>query len=257
MGHGYYKIEGKPLCVCAHGTVGLQHATMAMYNAWCDRVPVYVVVGNVRDAQMRRPGIEWNHTAQDVGVIARDYVKWDDYPASLQHFAESAVRAYKFALTPPTLPVLLVADAELQEDPIPEQAKLRDPEAAAGGLPAGRFGRGRRDRAAAGECRKPGPHRRPLCPHRERRQASGGTGRGAAVPRSSTPAAGSTARPGTAQPKRTRALPCRTGRRHARPGDERFLGLAQLLPRQRAPHARGRSSRPAPRPSASAPAIST
>ena len=127
MGHGYYKIEGKPLGVLAHGTVGLQHATMAMYNAWCDRVPVYVVVGNVRDVQMRRPGVEWNHTAQDVGVLVRDYVKWDDYPASLQHFAESSVRAYKFAMTPPTLPVLLVADSELQEDPIPEDAKLRIP----------------------------------------------------------------------------------------------------------------------------------
>jgi len=127
MGHGYYKIEGKPLCVFAHGTVGLQHATMAMYNAWCDRVPVYVVVGNVRDVQMRRPGIEWNHTAQDVGIIARDYVKFDDYPASLQHFAESSVRAYKFAMTPPTAPVLLVADAELQEDEIPDDAKLRIP----------------------------------------------------------------------------------------------------------------------------------
>jgi acetolactate synthase-1/2/3 large subunit len=127
MGHGYFKVEGKPLGVLAHGTVGLQHATMALYNAWCDRVPVYVVVGNVRDVQMRRPGIEWNHTAQDVGVIARDYVKWDDYPASLQHFAESSVRAYKFAMTPPTLPVLLVADAELQEEPVPEDAKLRIP----------------------------------------------------------------------------------------------------------------------------------
>jgi acetolactate synthase I/II/III large subunit len=127
MGHGYYKVEGKPLGVLAHGTVGLQHATMAMYNAWCDRVPVYVVVGNVRDVQMRRPGVEWNHTAQDVGVLVRDYVKWDDYPASLQHFAESSVRAYKFAMTPPTLPVLLVADSELQENPIPEDEKLRIP----------------------------------------------------------------------------------------------------------------------------------
>jgi acetolactate synthase I/II/III large subunit len=127
MGHGYFKIEGKPLAVLAHGTVGLQHATMALYNAWCDRVPVYVVVGNVRDVQMRRPGIEWNHTAQDVGILVRDYVKWDDYPASLQHFAESAVRAYKFAMTPPTLPVLLVADSELQEDPAPEDLKLRIP----------------------------------------------------------------------------------------------------------------------------------
>jgi acetolactate synthase-1/2/3 large subunit len=127
MGHGYFKIEGKPLGMLAHGTVGLQHATMALYNAWCDRVPVYMIVGNVRDVQMRRPGVEWNHTAQDVGVIVRDYVKWDDYPASLQHFAESAVRAYKFAMTPPTLPVLLVADAELQEDPVPEDLKLRIP----------------------------------------------------------------------------------------------------------------------------------
>jgi acetolactate synthase-1/2/3 large subunit len=127
MGHGYFKIEGKPLGVLAHGTVGLQHATMALYNAWCDRVPVYVVVGNIRDVQMRRPGVEWNHTAQDVGVIVRDYVKWDDYPASLPHFAESSVRAYKFAMTPPTLPVLIVADAALQEDPVPEDAKLRIP----------------------------------------------------------------------------------------------------------------------------------
>ncbi len=127
MGHGYYKIEGKPLCVFAHGTVGLQHATMALYNAWCDRVPVYMVVGNVRDVQMRRPGVEWNHTAQDVGVIVRDYVKFDDFPATLQHFAESSVRAYKFAMTPPTAPVLIVADAELQEDSVPEDAKLRIP----------------------------------------------------------------------------------------------------------------------------------
>jgi acetolactate synthase I/II/III large subunit len=127
MGHGYFKIEGKPIGVLAHGTVGLQHATMALYNAWCDRVPVYMVVGNVRDVQMRRPGVEWNHTAQDVGILVRDYVKWDDYPASLPHFAESSVRAYKFAMTPPTLPVLLVADAELQEDPVPEDLKLRIP----------------------------------------------------------------------------------------------------------------------------------
>jgi len=140
MGHGYYKIEGKPLCVFAHGTVGLQHATMALYNAWCDRVPVYVVVGNVRDVQMRRPGIEWNHTAQDVGILARDYVKFDDYPGSLQHFAESAVRAYKFAMTPPTAPVLLVADSSLQEDPIPEHEKLRIPKLPHVALPEGDSG---------------------------------------------------------------------------------------------------------------------
>ena len=127
MGHGYYKIEGKPLLVFAHGTVGLHHATMAMYNAWCDRVPVYVVIGNIMDVQLRRPGIEWNHSAQDPAVVVRDFTKWDDNPASLQHFAESSVRAYKIAMTPPTAPVLLVADGALQEDPIPEGMNLRIP----------------------------------------------------------------------------------------------------------------------------------
>jgi len=34
MAHGYFKIEGKPMAVLAHGTVGLQHASMAIYNAW-------------------------------------------------------------------------------------------------------------------------------------------------------------------------------------------------------------------------------
>jgi acetolactate synthase-1/2/3 large subunit len=127
MGHGYFKIEGKPLCAFAHGAVGLQHATMALYNAWCDRVPVYMVIGNVLDATMRRPGVEWNHTVQDAAAIVRDYVKWDDYPASLQHFAESSVRAYKIMMTPPTGSVVIVADATMQEDPIPEHAKLRIP----------------------------------------------------------------------------------------------------------------------------------
>ena len=140
MGHGYYKIEGKPLCVFAHGTVGLHHATMALYNAWCDRVPVYVVIGNIMDVQLRRPGIEWNHSAQDPAAVVRDFVKWDDNPASLQHFAESSVRAYKIAMTPPTLPVLLVADGGLQEDPIPKGMQLRIPKLPQVAVPQGESG---------------------------------------------------------------------------------------------------------------------
>src|SRR5207244_13441449 len=65
MGHGYAKVAGKPIGVFAHGTVGLQHAAMAIYNAWCDRVPVYVMLGNQLDATMRRPGAEWAHSVQD------------------------------------------------------------------------------------------------------------------------------------------------------------------------------------------------
>ena len=125
MAHGYSKIEGKPLAVFAHGTVGLQHAAMGIYNAYCDRVPMFIVVGNTIDATMRRPGVEWEHSVQDAASIVRDFIKWDDTPISLQHFAESAARAYKITMTPPMEPVLIVADSELQERPLSEKDKLR------------------------------------------------------------------------------------------------------------------------------------
>jgi acetolactate synthase I/II/III large subunit len=125
MAHGYSKIEGKPIGVLAHGTVGLQHAAMGIYNAYCDRVPVFIVVGNSLDATQRRPGVEWEHSVQDAAAIVRDFVKWDDTPISLGHFAESAARAYKIAMTPPMEPVLLVADSDLQERPISDKDKLR------------------------------------------------------------------------------------------------------------------------------------
>jgi len=101
MAHGYAKIEGKPPLVLAHGTVGLQHAAMAVYNAFCDRVPVLIVGGNIMDATRRISQVEWAHSVQDAAAILRDYVKWDDLPASLTHFAESTARAYKMAMTPP------------------------------------------------------------------------------------------------------------------------------------------------------------
>ncbi|PYR84015.1 MAG: thiamine pyrophosphate-binding protein [Acidobacteria bacterium] len=125
MAHAYSKIEGKPIGVMAHGTVGLQHAAMGIYNAYCDRVPVFIVVGNSLDATQRRPGVEWEHSVQDAASIVRDFVKWDDTPISLGHFAESAARAYKIAMTPPMEPVLLVADSDLQERPLFEKDKLR------------------------------------------------------------------------------------------------------------------------------------
>ncbi len=127
MAHGYAKIEGKPMAVLVHSDVGLQHASMAIFNAYCDRAPMYVIVGNTLDATQRRPGVEWDHSVEDVAALVRDFVKWDDLPVSLPHFAESAVRAYKIAMTPPTMPVLLVADASLQEDPIASSAKFHIP----------------------------------------------------------------------------------------------------------------------------------
>jgi acetolactate synthase-1/2/3 large subunit len=115
IAHGYFKVEGKPLAALLHSNVGLQHAAMAIYNAFCDRVPVYLIVANALDATQRRPGVEWLHSVPDVAGMVRDFVKWDDIPVSLPHFAESAVRAYKIAMTPPMMPVLIVADSELQE----------------------------------------------------------------------------------------------------------------------------------------------
>ena len=137
MAHGFAKIDGKPIGVLAHGTVGLQHAAMAVYNAYCDRVPVYIIVGNTLDATARRPGVEWAHSVQDAASLVRDFSKWDDTPVSLEHFAESAVRAYKLAATPPMGPVLLVADSELQERPLAADFGLRIPKVTASAPPQG------------------------------------------------------------------------------------------------------------------------
>lgn len=118
IAHGYAKAAGKPMGVFAHGTVGLQHASMAIYNAWCDRVPMMIFAGNGIDASKRRPGTEWSHSVQDAALLIRDFVKWDDAPGSLQHFAESAVRGYRVATTGQQGPVVIMADIDLQEDAI-------------------------------------------------------------------------------------------------------------------------------------------
>src|SRR5258708_441790 len=120
MAHGYFKIAGKPLMSLCHGTVGLQHATMGIYNAWCDRVPVIVVGGNDLDAAHRPPGVPTFHAAQDINALVRDFTKWDDTPVSLQHFSQSFVRAYKIAMTPPYGPVMISLDAGLQQEPMKE-----------------------------------------------------------------------------------------------------------------------------------------
>ncbi len=127
IAHGYFKIAGKPLTVLCHGTVGLQHATMSIYNAWCDRVPVIILGGNDLDASKRPPGVPTFHSGQDIGALVRDFTKWDDNPVSLNHFAESYVRAYKLAMTPPYEPVFLSLDAELQEEAARDPEKLRIP----------------------------------------------------------------------------------------------------------------------------------
>jgi acetolactate synthase-1/2/3 large subunit len=115
MGHGYAKVAGKPIAAMVHGTVGTQHAAMAIYNAWCDRVPIVLFTASAGPVEDRRPGVEWMHSVQDGAATVRDFTKWDDYPRSLQSFAESTVRAYALACAQPPAPVLITADGGLQE----------------------------------------------------------------------------------------------------------------------------------------------
>jgi thiamine pyrophosphate-dependent acetolactate synthase large subunit-like protein len=129
MAHGYFKVAGKPLIALMHGTVGLQHATMAVYNAWCDRVPVIVLGGNDLDeaAPQRGREIISVHSAQDPNTIVRDYTKWDDTPVSLQAYANAMVRGYKIAMTPPYGPVMITVDASYQQEENVERARLAIP----------------------------------------------------------------------------------------------------------------------------------
>ncbi|MDB5776281.1 MAG: thiamine pyrophosphate-binding protein [Herbaspirillum sp.] len=137
IAHGYAKMAGKPMAAMVHAVVGLQHASMAIYNAWCDRVPIMLLVGNTVDATKRRPGVEWDHTAVDMGAQVRDMLKWDDAPGSLQNFAESFMRAMTLATTSPMEPVMIVADSELQEDPIENPKSLKIPKKVHVALPEG------------------------------------------------------------------------------------------------------------------------
>jgi thiamine pyrophosphate-dependent acetolactate synthase large subunit-like protein len=116
---GYAKVTGKPMAACVHSNVGLFHATMAIFNAWCDRVPLLVLgaTGPV-DAPKRRPWIDWIHTARDQGAIVRAYTKWDDQPASAEAARESLLRANWLARTAPMGPVYVNLDAGMQEAPL-------------------------------------------------------------------------------------------------------------------------------------------
>jgi thiamine pyrophosphate-dependent acetolactate synthase large subunit-like protein len=127
MAHGYSKIEGKPMLALLHGTIGVQHAAMAIYNAYGDRVPIVMIAG-VGDTAVPA------HTAVDLATTVRDYVKWDHQPDKIQGFAPALQRAYKLAITPPMAPVLVVANSDHQEMPCPEG--LTVPKLVAPGIPS-------------------------------------------------------------------------------------------------------------------------
>ena len=125
MANGYYAVAGKPMAVITFAPSGLQHATMGIFGAFSGHSPTYILCSNILDGKERRPLYDWGgHSVTDPAAMVRDMVKWDDTPGSLQHFAESAVRAYKMAMTEPRGPVLLIVDATLQENPAGRRSEI-------------------------------------------------------------------------------------------------------------------------------------
>jgi thiamine pyrophosphate-dependent acetolactate synthase large subunit-like protein len=116
LAHGYAKVTGRPMAVALHSNVGLMHATMALFNAFCDRVPMLVLgaTGPI-DATERRPWIDWIHTSSDQAALVRNYIKWDDQPSSAQAAVDSVFRAYALSSSYPCAPSYVCLDAALQE----------------------------------------------------------------------------------------------------------------------------------------------
>ncbi len=127
MAHGYAKARGAPMAAVVHDIVGLQHASMAIFNAFCDRAPILVLgATGPMDATRRRPWIDWIHTALVQGTQVRDYVKLDDQPASIAALPEAFLRAWRVARTQPMGPVYLCLDAGLQEQALDRPIVLPD-----------------------------------------------------------------------------------------------------------------------------------
>ncbi|MBI4333060.1 MAG: thiamine pyrophosphate-binding protein [Chloroflexi bacterium] len=119
IAHGYAVAAGKPMVAITHDLVGLQHASMAIYNAWCDGAPVIVLGGGgPMDVSKRRPWIEWVHTALVQGNLIRDFVKWDDQPYGTTSVVESLIRSYRLATAKPRGPVYIALDSDWQESPV-------------------------------------------------------------------------------------------------------------------------------------------
>ena len=134
VAHGYAKAAGKPMAAIVHDVVGLQHASMAIYNAWCDRTPILVMGGTgPMNTSKRRPWIDWIHTALVQGNLVRDFVKWDDQPIGIESIPSSMMRGYRIAMSDPPGPIYLCFDVTDQEStlskeiPLPDPSKFRPP----------------------------------------------------------------------------------------------------------------------------------
>jgi acetolactate synthase-1/2/3 large subunit len=131
IAHGFAKASGKPMVAILHNLVGLLHADMAIYYAYADRTPVFIVGGTgPMDESKRRPRIDWIHTALVQGEAVRAYTKWDYQPAVIDGVPEAFARAYSVMMTEPRGPIYMCYDAWLQEQPLEHDVPLPPPGAA-------------------------------------------------------------------------------------------------------------------------------
>jgi thiamine pyrophosphate-dependent acetolactate synthase large subunit-like protein len=127
IAHGYAKVTEQPMAAALHSNVGLMHASMAIFNAWCDRVPILILgATGPLDTMRRRPWIDWIHTARDQGALVRPFTKWDDQPVSPDAAVEAIVRAWQIARRPPQGPTHVCLPVEVQEERLSENFALPD-----------------------------------------------------------------------------------------------------------------------------------
>ena len=116
IAHGYAKATGKPMAVLLHNLVGLQHASMGIFNAYSDAVPMVVIGGaGPVDRSRRRPWIDWVHTPANQGLAVRPFVKWDSQPVAVAEFPEVFSRAFQIASSGIPGPTYVAVDSVLQE----------------------------------------------------------------------------------------------------------------------------------------------
>ena len=147
IAHGYARASDRMMGAVLHSNVGLMHGSMAIFNAWCDRVPMLILgATGPLDAAKRRPWIDWIHTVSDQGALVRDFTKWDNTPGSVPAAYEALLRAAQIANTAPRGPVYVNLDASLQEAKLDVLPPLPDARRFAAGAPP------RPDRNAIGEA---------------------------------------------------------------------------------------------------------
>ncbi len=135
IAHGYWKASERMMAAALHSNVGLMHASMQIFNCWCDRAPVLIIgATGPWDAARRRPWIDWIHTCSDQGGLIRNYTKWDNQPGSVPAAMEALLRAAQIAQTAPRGPVYVNLDSTVQESRLaalpaaPDVSRYRAPQ---------------------------------------------------------------------------------------------------------------------------------